>query len=46
MIEQVRNLVGTMIVRDAWKAGAGPEVHGWIYSLGDGLLQQLSVQKR
>jgi carbonic anhydrase len=46
VIEQVRNVVETTIMRDAWKTGTGPEVHGWIYSLGDGLLQQLCVQKR
>ena len=46
VIEQVRNVAETTIVRDAWKAGAGPEVHGWIYGLGDGLLRQLCVQKR
>ena len=45
VIEQVRNVTKTTIVRDAWRAGNGPEVHGWVYGLGDGLLRQLCVQK-
>ncbi len=45
-IEQVRNVADTTIVRDAWAAGAGPDVHGWIYGIDDGLLRPLCVRNR
>ena len=41
VIEQVRNVASTTIVRDAWRAGKGPEVHGWIYDIYDGLLRPM-----
>lgn len=43
VIEQVRNVSGTTIVRDAWKQGQDLSVHGWIYSLEDGLLRDLDL---
>lgn len=41
VVEQVRNVCTTTIVRDAWRSGRELEVHGVIYSLKDGLLQHL-----
>lgn len=41
--EQVRNVAHTTIIQDAWKAGQKVTVHGWIYSLRDGLLKDLEV---
>lgn len=41
VIEQVRNVCRTTIVRDAWLSGQGLTVHGWIYGLKDGLLRDL-----
>jgi carbonic anhydrase len=43
VMEQVGNVAHTTIVRRAWKAGQELTVHGWIYSIEDGILQDLSV---
>lgn len=43
VIEQVANVCQTTIARDAWERGQELAVHGWIYGLGDGLLQDLKV---
>lgn len=40
---QVYNVSHTTIVQDAWRRGQELSVHGWIYSLSDGLLQDLDV---
>lgn len=40
---QVRNVAKTSIVRDAWRQGNNLTVHGWIYSLKDGILHDLKV---
>jgi carbonic anhydrase len=41
VVEQVRNVCRTTIVRDAWARGQELAVHGWIYGLKDGLLRDL-----
>ena len=41
VIEQVVNVSQTTVVRDAWERGQTLTVHGWIYSLRDGLLRDL-----
>lgn len=43
VIEQVANVCNTTIVQDAWEFEQELTVHGWIYSLEDGLLQDLGV---
>ncbi|MGK9475838.1 carbonate dehydratase [Melioribacter sp. OK-6-Me] len=43
VIEQVRNLCGTSIIQKRWKEKKNLSVHGVIYSLKDGLLQDLNV---
>ena len=43
VIEQVNNVSNTTIVHDAWKRGHELTLHGWIYSLQDGLLRDLHV---
>lgn len=43
VIEQVANVCQTTIVRDAWDRGQDLAVHGWVYSLQDGLLRDLQV---
>jgi carbonic anhydrase len=43
VIEQVANVCHTSIARDAWERGQELTVHGWIYGLQDGLLQDLNV---
>ena len=43
VIEQVANVCQTTIVRDAWESGQELAVHGWVYGLKNGLLQDLNV---
>jgi carbonic anhydrase len=43
VIEQVVNVSQTTMVRDAWARGQALSVHGWIYSLQDGLLRDLGM---
>jgi carbonic anhydrase len=40
---QVRNVCHTTIVQNAWRKGQSLHVHGWIYSLKDGLLKDLDL---
>ncbi len=40
---QVLNVARTTVVQDAWARGQQVQVHGWIYGLRDGLLQDLKV---
>ncbi len=40
---QVANVCHTSIVQDAWRRGHPLTVHGWIYSLGDGLIRDLGI---
>lgn len=41
VIEQVYNLAKTSIVQHAWAHDRGPTLHGWVYGLDSGLLQDL-----
>ncbi len=41
IVEQVHNVCETTIVQDAWDRGQSLSVHGWIYDIQDGLLQDL-----
>ncbi|MES9962639.1 MAG: carbonate dehydratase [Candidatus Sedimenticola sp. 20ELBAFRAG] len=43
VIEQVANVCHTTIVQDAWERGQELTVHGWIYSIHDGVLRDLNV---
>ena len=43
VVEQVRNVCQTTVLRDAWKRGREVTVHGWIYRLHDGRLHDLGV---
>ena len=40
---QARNVARDAIVRDAWARGQALSVHGWIYALADGRVQDLGV---
>ncbi len=40
---QVANVCHTTIVQDAWRRGQNVTIHGWIYSLKDGLLRDLGL---
>ncbi|MEZ4380126.1 MAG: carbonic anhydrase [Nannocystaceae bacterium] len=39
--EQVANLTKTSLIQRAWRDRGGPWLHGWVYSLGDGILHEL-----
>ncbi|MCG8344808.1 MAG: carbonate dehydratase [Chlorobiales bacterium] len=43
VIEQVANVCNTTVVRNAWKNGQELSVHGWIYSIENGILRDLGV---
>ncbi|TVO76725.1 carbonate dehydratase [Sedimenticola selenatireducens] len=43
VVQQVANLTHTTIVQDAWSRGQPLSVHGWIYSIRDGILRDLGV---
>ena len=43
MAAQVANVCHTTTVQDAWRRQQPLAVHGWIYSLGDGLLRDLDL---
>jgi carbonic anhydrase len=43
VVEQVLNVCKTTVVQGAWSRGQSLAVHGWIYSIGDGLLRDLDV---
>ncbi len=43
VIEQVVNTARTTVVQDAWSRGQGLGLHGWIYRLEDGILQDLGL---
>ncbi len=44
VIEQVSNVCNTTIVQDAWNANQDLSVHGWIYSINNGLLKALETE--
>jgi carbonic anhydrase len=37
--EQVFNLAKTSIIQKAWKEDNGPQLHGWVYGLNDGIIK-------
>jgi carbonic anhydrase len=43
VIEQVISLAGNPLAHDAWRRGQPLAVHGWIYSIHDGLLRDLET---
>ena len=46
VIEQVVSVGETTIVQDAWDRGQNVEVHGWIYTIADGIYRDLGVSVR
>ena len=43
VIRQVRNVASDVFVQDAWARGQPLSVHGWVYSLSNGLVTDLDV---
>jgi carbonic anhydrase len=43
VIEQVANVCHSTVMKDAWARGHTISVHGWVYGVHDGLLQDLAM---
>ncbi len=43
VMRQVANVASDVFVQDAWARGQPLSVHGWVYSLADGLVNDLNV---
>jgi carbonic anhydrase len=43
VLEQARNVCRTTVVSDAWQRGQEVVVHGWVYGLHNGLLEDLQI---
>jgi len=39
VMEQILDLAKTSIVQKAWNSRGGPDLHGWVYRLSDGLVK-------
>jgi len=42
VVQQVKNVASDVFVLDAWARGQELAVHGWVYSIGDGLIKDLN----
>lgn len=43
VVEQVGNLAKVSFIQEEWDKDEFPHIHGWVYSLKDGLLKDLNV---
>jgi carbonic anhydrase len=43
VIEQVVNVAQSTVLQDAWSRGQNVSLHGWVYGIHDGLLQDMRV---
>ena len=43
VIRQVRNVATDVFIREAWARGQSVKIHGWVYTLGTGLVTDLGV---
>jgi carbonic anhydrase len=43
VIRQVKNVAQDVFVQDAWARGQDLKVHGWVYSIANGLVTDLNV---
>ena len=43
VVEQVYDLAKTSIIQQAWRNGHKIEIHGWVYSLANGIIKDLDV---
>ena len=42
VVEQVRNVCNTTIVKRAWRKGEELTIHGWIFNISNGVLKSLT----
>lgn len=45
VLEQVKNLSKISFIQEEWELGDFPHIHGWVYSLADGLLKDLHISE-
>ena len=45
VIEQVSHLAKTSIIQRAWQKTNGPDLHGWVYGLKDGVIKPVFEMK-
>ena len=43
IMRQVKNVASDVFVQDAWARGQALRVHGWVYSISNGLIRDLNV---
>jgi len=43
ILEQVHNLAKVSFIQEQWEKGEFPYIHGWVYSLKDGLIKDLNI---
>jgi carbonic anhydrase len=43
VLEQAKNLAKISFIQENWEEGEFPHIHGWVYSLKDGLIKDLRV---
>jgi carbonic anhydrase len=43
VMRQVRNVASDVFVQEAWTRGQALAVHGWVYSIADGLVRDLNI---
>ena len=43
VMRQVNNVASDVFVQEAWARGQSLSVHGWVYSIADGLIRDLDV---
>ena len=43
VLRQVRNVASDVFIREAWARGQSVKIHGWVYTLGTGLVTDLGV---
>jgi carbonic anhydrase len=43
VIQQVKNVPADVFVLDAWARGQNLAIHGWVYSIANGLVTDLNV---
>jgi carbonic anhydrase len=45
VVEQVQNLAETSIVQKAWQAENRPVIHGWVYDLRTGYVNEIASMR-